>query len=331
MVVPLNTGWKIAFGAVLMLAISMGHADTSDWVQVERFEQLRKQANNGKVSAMYDVGRHYERGMGTRIDYRQAVKWYQQASEAGYAPAKARLGILYFEGRGLRQNHHKAHELLSQAAKEGVPDAQYQLALMYEWGTVVEQSRDQALYWYRKALKGGDYRAKSKLKQLKTKSTTPPTKIVARTKAKTPANKPGKRPHPTLATILNTQWTHASKPASYLPSTICQCRIKDSGTVVCSSHKQVRKTPSEIITFDTEATLNHVRNKEFTLQYVHTIVEVTARSTIADALDEDESAAPSPRVKVGQKSKSRKLSCRLINSKRLRCSRDRIYTYDFHG
>ena len=130
-------------------------ANNTDWMLVERFKSVQQQAQDGKVQAMYDVGRMYERGRGTAVNFSLAAEWYQKASAAGNAAAKARLGILYFEGRGVPQNHQQAYRLLNDAARANIPAAQYQLGLVYEWGTVVRQDKRQAIEWYQKALQGG--------------------------------------------------------------------------------------------------------------------------------------------------------------------------------
>jgi TPR repeat protein len=151
----------------LLLLFGIIQPSWADWMLEERFKSVQQQALDGKIQAMYELGRMYERGRGTAVNFSQAAEWYQKASTAGNVAAKAQLGILYFEGRGVPQNHQQAYRLLNEAAKADIPAAQYQLGLMYEWGTVVPQNKRQAMKWYEKARQGGDYRAKDKLAQLR--------------------------------------------------------------------------------------------------------------------------------------------------------------------
>ncbi len=332
---------------ILLFVCSPVQADRSDWVLVERFENQLKQANVGKVTAMYEVGRMYERGRGTDLDYKKAAAWYQKASEAGNLSAKAQLGTLYLTGKGVKQDHAKAYRLLSAAASAGVPSAQYQLGMMYEWGTGVAKNRDKALYWYNQALKGGDYRASSKLAKLKAQKPAPSAPagaskatatIAVSNKATSSSGKKGKpNSISTLETVLNNKWLDHNHPTAYLPSAISQCQRNGTTSIHCKTVKQKRNTDAETIVFDTEAQLVNFRDKRFTIRYVNTIVEVKPHAATADAMDEDDTdvsaavTAASSNIKVGQKSRQRTLDCQLIDATHLRCTRDKIRTYDFHS
>ncbi len=70
----------------------------------------------------------YENGKGVPLDEEQAVHWYRQAAEQGYARAQTNLGLMYENGKG------------------------------------VPQDEEQAIYWYRKAVEQGDGRAQRYLR-----------------------------------------------------------------------------------------------------------------------------------------------------------------------
>ena len=59
-----NLLWQCLYLFVILFGInSPGQANNTDWMLVERFKSVQQQAQNGKVQAMYDVGRMYELGM----------------------------------------------------------------------------------------------------------------------------------------------------------------------------------------------------------------------------------------------------------------------------
>lgn len=76
-------------------------ANSTDWILIKRFESQQQLARDGKVQAMYEVGRRYARDRGTAVNFSRAAEWYQKASDAGNLAAKAWLGILYYEGQGI--------------------------------------------------------------------------------------------------------------------------------------------------------------------------------------------------------------------------------------
>lgn len=63
-------------------------------------------------------------------------------------------------------NYVTAHKLFTQEANQGDTEAQFYLGRMYERGEGVEKDRAQALFWYEKAAKGGDSRAKNRIDAL---------------------------------------------------------------------------------------------------------------------------------------------------------------------
>ncbi len=283
-------------------------ADTSDWLQVQRFQQQLEQARDGDPEAMYDVARRYERGRGTHLDLARAAEWYRKCSAAGNPACQARLGILYFEGRGVPQDHRKALKLLRPAAEAGMPLAQYQLGLMYEYGTVVEQNRDLAMRWYQRALENGDYRAERKLAQLKRQPATPP-----------PAPKRARPADRTREKLLAGTWLNGEHPAPFLPSSISRCEAKKD-SLVCTAEQQLR-TDTDIITTRTEAVISHLAQGAFSVTYQSTVLSVKPKATRTSAPidDEDEVGPTLSAVKVGQKSRQRTLKCQFLDDSHIHC------------
>jgi TPR repeat protein len=66
-------------------------------------------AEQGNVSAQYNLGVMYENGTGTPQNYKIAVKWYTLAAEQGFAGAQYNLNTQYSLGQGITENYIKAH------------------------------------------------------------------------------------------------------------------------------------------------------------------------------------------------------------------------------
>ncbi len=299
--------------------ISAHAAYQDDWVLIDRFNRLLKQAKAGKVQAMYDVARLYEQGRGTDKDIKQAAKWYQQAADAGLEYAMARLGILYFEGRGVAQNYQQALKLLTKAARANVPSAQYQLANMYELGTGLPQNRQKALYWYQQAEKYGYYLAAEKIKRLKKQGTTT---ISANPGSRTGTIDRGSAasvPASLLKILTSGQWFKSSRPVAYLPSNITNCVNNNFTSLHCVSSATERSTGMEIITFNTESRIRVKDNTHFEVIYSRNVIDVKPLR-VEDGDGNIIEHGPS-RIKKGRQGKKHVLSCRLKNKTRITCSK----------
>ena len=87
------------------------------------FLRAAEVAPNEQIAAERDpavLGRHhvalcYSRGLGVVKDDEVAARYYLQAAERGYAPARYRLGLLYRDGVGVRADWHKAVQWLCRA------------------------------------------------------------------------------------------------------------------------------------------------------------------------------------------------------------------------
>jgi TPR repeat protein len=293
-------------------------ADSSDWVQVERFKKQLQQAEAGKVPAMFEVGRMYELGRGVDIDYATAVQWYQRAAEAGNADAKGRLGRLYLEGKGVPRNPGRAFRLLKEAAKHDIPSAQYELGRLYETGTGVERNLDAAVKWYQRAREGGDYRAEAALRKLQAQRRAAPP----------PAPAPKPAAVPLSEQILAASWEFRDKPAVWLPSSISKCQA-EAKTIKCKAELS-RETETEIITYRSEAILENFQNDTgtFQIRYVNTILDVKPKQATSGAFDENDiAAAGDSNLKPGHKTREQKLECQLQDAGHVLCKKGVLREY----
>lgn len=114
-------------------ALELFEQDTNSKTKKElTLEELRQIALNGDTEAQLDLGYMYLYGVkGVKVDYAQALYFYQLAAEKKSAVALNNLGSLYFNGLGTEVDYKKAMKYFEQAAHLGSNDAAVNLAIIY--------------------------------------------------------------------------------------------------------------------------------------------------------------------------------------------------------
>jgi TPR repeat protein len=136
---------KKTLAIVLILFASQALADFNDGVVAYAMRQYDKafqtflplaQTSNHALSQYY-LGMMYLNGQGVSQDYKEAGKWFLNASQQGVSQAQYRLGEMYANGKGLpqdfeqafawfsvasHQNHAKATESVENASGKLSPD-----------------------------------------------------------------------------------------------------------------------------------------------------------------------------------------------------------------
>ena len=110
----------------------------------------------------YQLGRAYF----AAHNVRDAISFFKQAAQSGYAPAEASLGYLSQAGEVIPQNYRDANFWYSKAANHGYAPAQNNLGSLYENGLGVSKNLETAIAWYRKAAEQGFAPAQQKLTRL---------------------------------------------------------------------------------------------------------------------------------------------------------------------
>ena len=132
----------------------------------EAVRYYREAAEQGYADAQYSLGYCYYCGDGVDENETEAVKWFRKAAEQGNADAQFRLGQCYDCGRGVDKSETEAVKWYRIAAEQGNADAQWNLGYCYENGRGVDKNETEAVKWYRKAAEQGDELAKQKLERL---------------------------------------------------------------------------------------------------------------------------------------------------------------------
>src|SRR5262249_15266834 len=138
---------------------------------------LRSFPNSPRLK--YQLGRAYWKAR----NFREAIPWFRQAAQGGYAPAEAFLGYMSQFGEGNPQNYRDAISWYTKAANHGFAPAQNNLGMIYENGLGVSKNLEAAIAWYRRAAAQGHVEAQANLRRLEPtstaeKQTSPPDRPV---------------------------------------------------------------------------------------------------------------------------------------------------------
>ena len=102
-------------------------------------------------AAEYELGARYAEGRGVPQSLPEAVRWFERAADAGFAPAQFRLASLNEKGDGLKKDLQAARRLYLAAADKGHAKAMHNLAVLYAEGIDGKPDYKVAAQWFRKA------------------------------------------------------------------------------------------------------------------------------------------------------------------------------------
>jgi len=143
----------------------VGEGDTRvDLKEAARW--FRRGADQGSTDSQNALGVLYEDGSGVEQDSEKAVKWYRKAAEQGDALAQTNLGQMYAHGKGVPNDFKEANKWFRKAAEQGYARAQYSLGVSYATGRGMLEGDKEAVAWYRKAADQGYAGAQANLGQM---------------------------------------------------------------------------------------------------------------------------------------------------------------------
>ena len=122
----------------------------------EGFKLLTELAEKGYPEAMYNIGKVYFEGYGTRKDIIRANYWLLKATEGGHLFAAKMLGDCYYDGIGVAVDHKAAFMYYKKAADLGNNEAAQLVANCLIAGDGVKMDFKEALNYCVKAATGGD-------------------------------------------------------------------------------------------------------------------------------------------------------------------------------
>ena len=130
-------------------------------------KQIKALAKAGNAKAMYQLGRVYEKGYGTSVNYKKAFKYYEQSAKAKFDSALLALGNLYETGNGTPQSYSFAVNYYMAAAEKQNAEAFYKLGnIFYTGAGEVPKDTKKAIDYYLKAFALGDNRGIPRLEKL---------------------------------------------------------------------------------------------------------------------------------------------------------------------
>jgi len=126
-------------------------------------ETVLKLARGGHVFEQNQLGIASTLVIGPGYSDKEALKWFEQASHRGYAPAEVNLAVMYINGWGTAVNYGAAQNLLRDAADQHFARAYYNLGILYLEGKGVKQDNAEAFRWFQKGAEAGDSSAQTNL------------------------------------------------------------------------------------------------------------------------------------------------------------------------
>ena len=125
--------------------IELGEIQEDEKLMKEGFNALKKKVDSGDIHYANSLGYAYEFGIGTSLNIKEAMKYYEMAAKQNNALGMTNLADLYIQEDKLK----KAKPLLVKAAEKEHGYAQYLLAMNFFY--YKQENNKEALYWLEKS------------------------------------------------------------------------------------------------------------------------------------------------------------------------------------
>ena len=125
--------------------IKLGEIQEDEKLMKEGFNALKKKVDSGDMHYANSLGYAYEFGIGTPLNIKEAMKYYEMAAKQNNALGMTNLADLYIQENKLK----KAKPLLVKAAEKEHGYAQYLLAMNFFY--YKQENNKEALYWLEKS------------------------------------------------------------------------------------------------------------------------------------------------------------------------------------
>lgn len=125
--------------------IKLGEIQEDEKLMKEGFNALKKKVDSGDMHYANSLGYAYEFGIGTSLNIKEAMKYYEMAVKQNNAIGMTNLADLYIQENKLK----KAKPLLVKAAEKEYGYAQYLLAMNFF--DLYSENNKEALHWLERA------------------------------------------------------------------------------------------------------------------------------------------------------------------------------------
>ena len=125
--------------------IKLGEIQEDEKLMKEGFNALKKKVDSGDIHYANSLGYAYEFGIGTPLNIKEAMKYYEMAAKQNNALGMTNLADLYIQEDKLK----KAKPLLLKAAEKEYGYAQYLLAMNFF--DLYSENNKEALFWLERA------------------------------------------------------------------------------------------------------------------------------------------------------------------------------------
>ena len=125
--------------------IILGKIQKDEKLRKEGFNALKKKVDSGDMHYANSLGYAYEFGIGTSLNIKEAMKYYEMAAKQNNAIGMTNLADLYIQENKLK----KAKPLLVKAAEKEYGYAQYLLAMNFF--DLYSENNKEALHWLERA------------------------------------------------------------------------------------------------------------------------------------------------------------------------------------
>lgn len=125
-------------------------------------DTLKHFALKGDLQSAYILGDCYVRGLGTDINYQEALRWLKETAQRNHKLAQRDLAQLYRSGK-IGRDYETAVKWFQMAAESGETFSMYELSEMYFYGLGVPKSLSNSTKWLRKAADNGHGYAQAEL------------------------------------------------------------------------------------------------------------------------------------------------------------------------
>ena len=130
--------------------IELGEIQEDEKLMKEGFNALKKKVDSGDMHYANYLGYAYEFGIGTSLNIKEAMKYYEMAAKQNNAIGMTNLADLYLREKKFK----KAKSLLFKAAEKECGYAQYLLAINFFYFN--SKHKKEALYWLEKSASNDD-------------------------------------------------------------------------------------------------------------------------------------------------------------------------------